>query len=109
MSNWANGYQTTITGGITNSATSCVAASTTGIPALPFLALLAAEGSNTDELVRVTANASGTLTIVRAVELVGGNGASAHASGATLAAVVSAAQLETMSASASIYAFNNLR
>lgn len=95
---YANGYQTTITAGITSGATTCVVASTTGIPSLPFTAVIAAEGANTDEIVQVTANATGTLTITRAYELTGGNGASAHGSGATFAAVVTAGGIDALAA-----------
>ena len=87
---YSNNYSTTISAGITSGATTCSVASTTGIPALPFTAVIAAEGSNTDEIVLVTANSSGTLTITRAYELSAGNGASAHGSGATFAAVITA-------------------
>ena len=88
MAGYANGYTTTLTAGITSGATTCIVASTTGIPPLPFTAVIAAEGVNTDEIVQVTNNASGTFTITRAYELTGGNGASAHGSGATLAHVI---------------------
>ena len=92
---YANGYQTTTTGSLTAGATSVAVASTTGIPAVPFTATIAAEGANTDEIVMVTANAAGTLTLVRAYENFAGVGASAHASGATIAATVTANDLRT--------------
>jgi hypothetical protein len=94
---YANGYQTTLTAGITSGATSCTVASTTGIPALPFTATIGAEGSNTTEVVQVTANASGTLTITRAYELYAGVGASSHGSGATIAATLTAGEIAAFS------------
>lgn len=106
---YANGYITTITAGITSGATTCAVASTTGIPALPFTARLVAEGANTDEIVLVTANASGTLTITRAFELYAGSGASAHGSGATLAAVVTAGEIVPLSSAALVSAYNLYR
>ena len=92
---YANGYQTTTTGSLTSGATSVTVASTTGIPDLPFTATIAAEGANTDEVVLVTANAAGTLTLVRAYENFAGVGASAHASGATIAATLTAGKVTT--------------
>lgn len=87
---FANGYITTTSGSLTSGGTSVTVSSTTGIPAVPFLATILGEGANTDEVVLVTANASGTLTLVRAYELVAGNGASAHGSGATFFAGLTA-------------------
>ncbi len=106
---YANAYVTTLSAGITNSATTCTVASTTGIPALPFTATIAAEGTNTAETVLVTANSSGTLTITRAYELNAGNGASAHGSGATIAAVLTAGELTPISASALVTAYTTWR
>ena len=109
---YANGYQTTTTGSLTSGATSVTVTSTTGIPTVPFTAIIAAEGANTDEIVQVTANAAGTFTITRAYELIAGNGASAHASGATIAAVLTAGDvfaLTSVSAAGKIYAYNNFR
>lgn len=57
----------------------------------------------------VTANASGTLTITRAYELNGGNGASAHGSGATIAAVLTAGDVTPLSAAALVSAYSLFR
>ena len=109
MPNVVNGYQTTTTGSLTAGATSVTVASQTGIPAVPFVACIAAEGANTDEIVLVTANAAGTLTITRAFELMNGLGASAHASGATIAQVVTAGTYIPTSAAAFVNAYSLFR
>ena len=106
---YANGYQTTTTASLTSGATSIAVTSVTGIPALPFVACLAAEGANTDEIVLVTAVASLTLTIVRAWELMGGTGASAHASGATIAAVITTGSYNPVSAAGLLDSYLNFR
>lgn len=110
MPHYANGYLTTLSGSLTNVATTCTVASVTGAPALPFKAIIAAEGANTSECVLVTGIASLTLTIVRAVEpVLGVAGASAHASGAPLGAAVTAADLHAVSAGGLLYAYQNFR
>ena len=107
---YANGYQTTTTASLTSGATSVTVASTTGIPAVPFTATIAAEGANTDEIVLVTANAAGTFTLVRGYELMAGIGASAHASGATIAATITTnAYVSPVGAAALVDAFNLFR
>lgn len=106
---YANGYQTTLTASATNSATSITVASVAGIPALPFKAVIAAEGSNTDELVMVTGVSSLTLTVVRAIELSGGNGASAHGSGAFLANTMTAGDFTPTDAAGAIYGYKTFR
>src|SRR5574343_335187 len=93
--NFANGWTTTLAGSLTNVATSVVVASASGIPARPFRALVRAEGANTDELVSVTGLSGSTITIARAAEAIadGTQTASAHASGATISAVLTAGDL----------------
>ncbi len=109
MPHYANGWVTTLTGSLSSGATSIAVASVTGAPQVPFKAIIAAEGANTSECILVTAIASLTLTIVRAVELVLGNGASAHASGATIGAAVTAQDLHAASAGALLSAYQNAR
>lgn len=94
--NFSNGATSTINTTINSSATTVAVASASGFPAVPFLALIAAEGSNKDEIVLVTANASGTLTIVRAVEKVsdGTQVAQAHTAGARISHVLTAGGLD---------------
>jgi hypothetical protein len=95
--NYANLWSSALTGAITNSALSCGVISTTGSPAVPFRARIRAEGANKDEIVTVTAK-TGTLTIVRAAEAIGDGThvAQAHASGATIEAVLTAGLLDQL-------------
>ena len=101
---YANGYQTSTTQTLTAGATTVTVASTVGIPPLPFVAVIAAEGSNNDEIVLVTANAAGTLTITRGYELTGGNGAGTHGSAATFAHVITAGSYQPTNSGALMYA-----
>lgn len=79
--------QTTLTGGVTSSGTSIAVASTTGFPgSLPFTLALD-YGSSNEELVEVTAVASLTLTVTRAID---GTSGSAHSAGAFVRHVSSA-------------------
>lgn len=79
--------QTTITGGMTNSDTTMAVASTAGFPgSLPFT-LAVDYGSASEELVEVTAVASLTLTVTRAID---GTSASSHSIGAAVRHVSSA-------------------
>lgn len=72
---------TTLSGSINNAVTTCVVVSTTGWPSsFPFVVALDYGGAS-EELVRVTANAAGTLTIVRAF---GGTTAVSHSAGAVV-------------------------
>jgi H-type lectin domain-containing protein len=78
---------TTLSGSINNSVTSATVASTTGWPSsFPYIVALDF-GTANEELVRVTANAAGTLTIVRAF---GGTVATSHSTGATVRHVYNA-------------------
>jgi hypothetical protein len=92
---YANLYSSTLTGAIASGATSATVVSTTGSPDVPFVARIKAEGANKDEFVTVTAK-SGSLTITRATEAIGDGTqvAQAHASGATVEAVLTAALLD---------------
>jgi hypothetical protein len=88
-----------------NSQTTAVIASATGFPATgTFRCLIAFEGANTNELVTVTSRSGTTLTIVRAAEAYAGvQAASAHASGATITVVLTAAAMPAASQLAMIY------
>jgi hypothetical protein len=78
---------TTLSGNINSSVTSCTVASTTGWPgSFPFVVALDFGGAS-EELVRVDANAAGTLTIVRAF---GGTSAVSHSNGAVVRHVYNA-------------------
>lgn len=72
---------TTLSGNINNSVTSCTVAATTGWPtSYPFIIAIDF-GAATEELVQVTNNAAGTLTIVRGF---GGTSAVSHSIGAVV-------------------------
>lgn len=78
---------TTLSGSINNSVTSATVGSTTGWPSsFPYIVALDFGAAN-EELVRVTANAAGTLTIVRAF---GGTSAVSHSTGAAVRHVYNA-------------------
>lgn len=78
---------TTLSGNINNSVTSCTVASTTGWPSsFPYIVALDF-GTANEELVRVTANAAGTLTMSRAF---GGTSAVSHSTGAAVRHVYNA-------------------
>lgn len=96
---FSNAYSTTLNGSITNVATSLVVTSATGAPStVPFRLRIKAEGGNTTEIVTVTAVAGTTYTITRASESYAGvQTASAHASGATVEHILTAASLLTVS------------
>ena len=98
--NLANGWATTLAASQTNVATVVDVASVAGIPARPFQAVILAEGANTDEIVTVTGLTGVTLTMTRATEAnaVGSTSASAHASGATIMAVLTKQALADLSA-----------
>lgn len=94
--NFSNGATSTINSTINSSATTVAVASDAGFPSVPFLALIAAEGANKDEIVRVTANSSGTLTFTRAVEKIsdGTQVAQSHTAGARISHVLTAGALD---------------
>lgn len=95
--NFANSYQTRLIGGISAADLTGTVASTGGVPALPFRAIISAEGANTAEIVLVTSRVAADLTWTRAAEPIAGvQVASAHASGATFTAIVTAAQVARM-------------
>jgi uncharacterized OB-fold protein len=95
--NFANKYQTTLAAGVTSGALTGSVASVTGVPTVPFRAIISAEGANTDEIVLVTGRASSVLTWTRAAEAVAGvQVASAHGIGATFTAVVTAVGLANL-------------
>lgn len=72
---------TTLSGNINNSVTSCTVSATTGWPtSYPFIIAIDF-GAATEELVQVTNNAAGTLTIVRGF---GGTSAVSHSIGAVV-------------------------
>lgn len=78
---------TTLSGNINNSVTTCTVASTTGWPgSFPYIVALDF-GTSNEELVRVTANAAGTLTMSRAF---GGTSAVSHSTGAVVRHVYNA-------------------
>lgn len=81
---------TTLTGNINNSVTTCTVAASTGWPGtFPYIVALDYGGAS-EELVKVTANASNTLTIVRAF---GGTSAVSHSTGAVVRHVANAQDL----------------
>lgn len=80
---------TTITSSISNSATSCAVAATTGFPAAPFIARLDADTAS-EEIVLVTNVAGLTLTITRGYD---STSAQSHSSGASFRHAVSAIDL----------------
>jgi hypothetical protein len=96
---YANLWSSALTGAIDDAALSCTVVSTAGSPAVPFRARIRAEGAHTDEIVTVTAK-SGSLTIERAAEAIGDGTqvADAHASGATLEAVLTAGLIDQLAA-----------
>lgn len=78
---------TTLSGNINNSVTSCTVASTTGWPSsTPFIVALDFATAN-EELIRVTVNAAGTLTMSRGF---GGTSAVSHSTGAVVRCVYNA-------------------
>lgn len=78
---------TTLSGNINNSVTTCTVAATTGWPgSFPYVVALD-YGTANEELVKVTANAAGTLTIQRGF---GGTTAVSHGTGATVRHVYNA-------------------
>ena len=78
---------TTLTGSINSAVTSCIVDSTVGWPtSYPFIIALDHNGAS-EELVQVTNNSSGTLTIVRAF---GGTSATSHSAGAAVQHVFNA-------------------
>lgn len=92
--NFANKFQSTLSAGVTSGALTGTVTSVVGIPAVPFRAIISAEGANSDEIVLVTGQAGTTLTWTRAAEAIAGvQAASAHGIGATLTAIVTAAGL----------------
>lgn len=78
---------TTLSGNINNSVTSCTVASTTGWPGTTPYIIALDYGTANEELVKVTVNASGTLTVTRAF---GGTTAVAHSTGAAVRHVYNA-------------------
>jgi hypothetical protein len=102
--NFANRYQTHLDGAVTNVALTGVVESVTGIPAVPFRAIISAEGANTNEIVLVTGRVGTTLTWTRAAEAVAGvQVASAHGDGALFTAIVTAAGLASLDARILMY------
>jgi hypothetical protein len=87
--NYVNNISTTLNGGITNSATSLIVASSTGFPtSFPFM--IAMEDST--ELIKVTNVVGTTWTIARGQE---SSTATSHANGATIRSVITAAITDT--------------
>lgn len=94
--NFANFYTTTTTEALTASATSVGVLSVTGIPSVPFRAILQdADNDPTNREVVVVSGVSGTtLTIVRAAD---GTTGLSHASGSFIANVATAVSLNAIS------------
>lgn len=92
----ANNYQTTINdaSGISNSDTSLVVASVTGVPPVPFRILIESE------IIVVTAVSGTTFTIVRGQE---STAAASHADGITVTHIVTAEGLLRLEALSKIY------
>lgn len=84
MENFANNYQTTLNGAITNSATTLIVTSATGIPSINFRILI------DNEYLLVTGISGTTLTVTRGVE---GSSAAAHSNSATITHIVTALSL----------------
>jgi hypothetical protein len=86
MPNLANGWETIITGSISDSDTSVGVSSTAGIPDRPFQATYLSEAENKDEVITVTDLTGSIITFVRATEAIadGTQVAQAHAAGATI-------------------------
>lgn len=80
----------TLTGSITNSATSVTLSSTTGLPASTPFKVVIDPGQGTEEIVKVTGVAGTTLTVVRAWD---GTSAAAHSAGATVRHMMTAEDL----------------
>lgn len=100
---FVNGGLTTLSSGITSTATSLTVTSASSFPSLtPFRIRVKAEGANSSELMMVTAGAGTTTwTVVRAVEPYGGSAAaSAHGSGAVVEQVVTVVGLSAVAGSA---------
>lgn len=96
---YANHYATRLTDAITAAATSFDVDSVTGIPAVPFRAIIGRKGAYAEEIVIVTDVTSNTLTVTRAAEAVAGvQTATKHHVGATFTAVLTAAVLESLAA-----------
>lgn len=106
---FVNNVSTTLNGAINNSVTSLVVTSASGFPdSGTFRLLIAAESSNTDEIVTVTAVSGTTFTIVRASEATqGSQTASAHSNGAIVSQVLTVAGLESLSGGLSDYLANS--
>lgn len=77
---------TTLTGGISNSVTSCAVVAVTGFPTAPFTVIMD-QGTASEELCEVTAVGGTTLTITRGVD---GTSAVTHLAGAAVVHGVSA-------------------
>ena len=101
MPNLSNGWTTTLSASLDDSATTVTVTSATGIPDRPFQAVILAEGSNTNEIITVTDLSTLTLTLTRATEKIadGTQVASSHASGATISHVLTAGSLADLFAS----------
>jgi len=89
----ANGFETTLNGAINNSTTTIVVTSISGLPTISgtVTCSLTLEAGTTREIVKVTSNASTTLTVVRAQE---GTSASAFADSSTVSLRVTADSLD---------------
>lgn len=80
----------TLTGAISNSATSLVVSSVTGLPSSTPYKVVLDPGQGSEEIVKVTGVAGTTLTVVRAWD---GTSASSHAAGATVRHAMTAEDL----------------
>lgn len=116
---YANAAYTTLNGALDNSQTNVTVTANTsvGFPATgSYICRIKAETTNADEIVLVTAGAgSNSWTVTRAYEAYhGSSSASAHANGATIELIMTAATLSavvqpTLNAGALIFAYNNFR
>lgn len=107
--NLANGWTSTLSAGINSTDLSCTVPATAGLPALPCKAVILAlfpnglpDTGNSDEIVTISANASGTLTIARHTEpnSAGSSAGSAHSAGVIISHVLTKVSLDAAIASA---------
>jgi hypothetical protein len=101
---FANHYITTLTAKIVEADTSVVVKSVTGIPAVPFRAVIGRKGAYPEEIVIVTLVVGTTLTITRAAEATAGvQTAWKHPVGATLTASITAESMAATASSVALY------
>lgn len=90
--NFANHYITTLTAFLDDDDLTCTVASVTGVPSVPFRAVIGRKGAYAEEIVIVTNVTGKVFTITRAAEATAGvQTAWKHPVGATITAVLTAA------------------